>query len=80
MARYSFDGTCCKEVELEINGDVISSIDFIGGCPGSLLGIKQLVEGEKVSTVIKKMSGLPCRDRGTSCPDQLAKVLSSFNK
>lgn len=48
---------------------------FWGGCNGNLQGISRLVKGMKVEEVIKKLEGVRCGGRPTSCPDQLCRAL-----
>ncbi len=78
MTTYKLSGTCCKEVGLDINNGIIDKIDFVGGCPGNLLGLKILVEGSKTEDIISKLHGVPCGSKSTSCPDQLAKILKNL--
>ncbi len=79
VIQYNTQGTCCKLMQVKINEDeVITDVNFLGGCPGNLLGISQLVKGMKIDDVISKFSGIRCDDKPTSCPDQLAKCLSEF--
>ena len=79
IIQYNTKGTCCKIMQVKLNDDVtISDVDFLGGCPGNLIGIKQLVKGMKIDDVISKFSGIKCGDKPTSCPDQLARCLSEF--
>lgn len=79
VIQYNTQGTCCKLMQVKINEDeVITDVNFLGGCPGNLLGISQLVKGMKIDDVISKFSGIRCGDKPTSCPDQLAKCLSEF--
>ena len=54
---------------------VINSIQFIGGCAGNTVGISQLVRGMKAEDVIRKLEGIRCGMKPTSCPDQLATAL-----
>lgn len=49
----------------------------MSGCSGNLQGISKLVEGMPVGEVIKKLRGIDCDGRGTSCPDQLSKALEA---
>jgi uncharacterized protein (TIGR03905 family) len=72
---YKTHGTCSREIQFEVNDGIVSEVRFISGCNGNLQGIGQLVEGMKVDDVIKKLKGIDCNGRGTSCPDQLAKAL-----
>ncbi len=77
--QYQTQGTCCKLMNLEIENNIIKKIDFIGGCDGNLKGLKVLLEGMDIDTVIKKFQGLPCGSKSTSCPDQLAKCLIEYH-
>lgn len=72
---YKTHGTCSREIKFEINDGILSKVNFVNGCNGNLQGIGSLVEGMRVEDVIKKLKGINCNGRGTSCPDQLARAL-----
>ncbi len=72
---YTPEGVCSRNIHIELDGDVISSVKFTGGCPGNTQGVARLAEGRKVDDVICCLSGILCRDKTTSCPDQLARAL-----
>jgi uncharacterized protein (TIGR03905 family) len=72
---YKTEQVCAKEINFELEGNVVKDVEFVGGCPGNALGIVQLVQGMEVESVIEKLQGISCRHRDTSCPDQLAKAL-----
>lgn len=72
---YKTQGTCSTHIELDIEGDVIKEVAFWGGCNGNLQGVSRLVTGMKVADVIKKLEGIHCGGRSTSCPDQLCRGL-----
>lgn len=73
--RYSVKGVCSRAIDVEVEDDIIKSVNFVGGCMGNTQGVARLAEGRPVSEVVKILEGIDCRGRGTSCPDQLAKVL-----
>ena len=75
--RYSYkpSGVCAMQINFDIDGDVISNVEFIGGCNGNLQGIGRLVEGMPVDEVISRLRGIRCGYKPTSCPDQLATAL-----
>ena len=75
MNNFDTKGVCAKNIEFEVDGDIVKSVKFNGGCNGNLKGIASLVEGLKLEDVIKKLEGLTCGAKDTSCPDQLAKAL-----
>ena len=59
---------------------IIKSVKIIGGCPGNTVGLSKLLEGQNIDDVIKKLKGIPCGYKGTSCPDQIAKALEKYKK
>ena len=72
---YKTSGTCSVQISFDINGDVISNIKFMGGCPGNLNALSKLLDGQTVSYIEEKLLGNQCGGRGTSCADQLAKAV-----
>lgn len=72
---YKTHGTCSQAIQLELDGDIIKSVEFIGGCAGNTQGVATLVQGMKAEEVIAKLEGIRCGFKPTSCPDQLAKAL-----
>ncbi len=74
---YRTEGTCSRIIEFDVEGDVLKSVRFVGGCDGNLQGISQLASGMKVSDVIERLRGIDCDGKGTSCPDQLSRALEA---
>lgn len=72
---YKTHGTCSREIHFELDGDIVKSVEFVGGCDGNTTGIGLLVAGMKVDDVIARLEGVRCGFKPTSCPDQLAKAL-----
>jgi uncharacterized protein (TIGR03905 family) len=72
---YQTKGTCSRQIEVTVEGDVIEKVRFVGGCDGNTKGVSALVVGMKIEEAISRLSGIDCRGRGTSCPDQLSKAL-----
>ena len=69
-------GVCCREMMFEVDDNkVITNVDFIGGCPGNLIGLKQLVIGQNALEIADKLANIPCGGKATSCPDQLSKAI-----
>nr|MBQ8253067.1 TIGR03905 family TSCPD domain-containing protein [Lachnospiraceae bacterium] len=77
--RYKPNGVCSSAIDIEVDGNVIRSIRFTGGCNGNLQGISRLVEGMNVEDAISRLKGIRCGFKNTSCPDQLAQALESLN-
>ncbi len=78
--QYRPQGTCCGLMNVVIDGDKIYDVEFIGGCPGNLMGIRHMVKGMPVQEVIEKFQGITCGAKKTSCPDQLAQCLIELTK
>lgn len=76
--RYATSKTCSKAIDFEIENDTVTSCEFIGGCMGNTQGVARLVVGRKVDDVIQTLEGINCGNRGTSCPDQLARALKAY--
>jgi uncharacterized protein (TIGR03905 family) len=68
-------GTCSKEIIVDVEDGVLRDVEFYGGCNGNLQGICSLVRGMKVDEVLNRLEGIRCGYRNTSCPDQLCKAL-----
>ena len=69
------DMVCSQEMIIELDGDIIKKVTIIGGCAGNTLGLSNLIQGMNIDEAIKRLKGVPCGMRGTSCPDQLANAL-----
>ena len=70
--RFIPQGVCSKLMNLKIKDNKILDMETVGGCSGNLKGIGSLVVGMDINDVIKRLEGLPCGSRSTSCPDQLS--------
>jgi len=72
---YKPEHVCAQAINFELDGNIVTDVEFVGGCPGNALGLVSLVKGMEINKVIEKLEGILCRHRETSCPDQLAKAL-----
>ena len=72
--KYSYTpyGVCSRQIDIDIEDGVIKDCRFTGGCNGNTTGVAALVKGMKAEDAVKKLKGIDCNGRGTSCPDQLA--------
>ncbi len=77
MGRFSFTprGVCSAKIEFDLEDGIVKNVQFTRGCNGNTQGIGRLVEGMEADEVIKRLKGVDCSGRGTSCPDQLACAL-----
>lgn len=72
---YKTHGTCSSHIQLELDGNILKEVKFIDGCDGNAKGIAKLAEGMTVEEIMKRLSGIQCEGKCTSCPDQLAKAV-----
>lgn len=69
---------CSKQIDIEIKDGIIQKVVYTRGCEGNAKGIGALIKGMSVEEAIRRLEGINCGKRGTSCPDQLAKVLKAL--
>ncbi len=73
--EYPVKGVCSRSVKFDIIDGCVYNVEFLGGCNGNLKGIASLVEGMNAQDAIKKLRGIQCGFKNTSCPDQFSKAL-----
>lgn len=76
--QYMTQGTCSKQIDIELKDGVIASVKFTGGCNGNLQGVSALVKGMTPQEAISRLKGIRCGMKSTSCPDQLAQALEKM--
>ena len=76
--KYKPQGICASAIDVEMDGTIIRSVKFTGGCDGNHKGLCALIEGMEAQEAIKRLRGITCGFRNTSCPDQLAKALKEY--
>jgi len=54
--RYSYktNGTCSRQIDFDLEGNVVHNVTFHGGCNGNLQAISKVVEGAA------KQNSRPC--------------------
>lgn len=77
MYQYKTKGTCSQMIYFDLEDNKVTNVQFIGGCNGNLKGISALVEGMDIDEVIRRIEGVKCGMKSTSCPDQLAQALKA---
>ena len=79
--EYKTKNTCAQLISFDIEDNVITNIEFYGGCSGNLKAISKLLEGSTVENIEEKLLGNTCGRRPTSCADQLAiAVRKAYNE
>ena len=72
--RYSFKtyGTCSRQIDFDINDNIITNVTFYGGCPGNLAALSKVVDGKTVEEIEELFKDIKCGSKHTSCSAQLA--------
>ena len=81
--RYTFTtaGTCTRQIDFDINDNIITNVTFYGGCPGNLAAISRVVEGKTVEEIESLFKDIKCGSKPTSCTAQLATaVRKAYNE
>ena len=77
---YTPKGVCSRKMKVDVEDGVIRSVEIQGGCSGNLQGISRLIQGMPVEEAIRRMEGVKCGFKDTSCPDQLSIALKEAMK
>lgn len=73
--QYQTKGVCSRQMNVQLEDGVVQKVEIIGGCAGNSQGVARLVEGMRAEDAIRKIEGIRCGFKATSCPDQLSKAL-----
>ena len=77
---YATKGVCSRQIDIDIENGVITAVRFTGGCAGNTQGVAALLVGMSVEEAIKRLSGIRCGFKPTSCPDQVATALLQYQQ
>jgi uncharacterized protein (TIGR03905 family) len=80
MYEYKTKGTCSSKILFDIQDGKVKNVSFKNGCDGNLKALSVLAEGMKTGELVKKLKGLDCDGKGTSCADQFAQALEKYSK
>ena len=76
--KYNTKGVCSRSITFDVKDSKVTAVQFEGGCSGNTQGVARLVEGMDIDEAIKRMKGIRCGFKSTSCPDQLALALLAY--
>lgn len=69
---------CSRQIDIRIKDGIIQEVVYTRGCDGNAKGIGALIKGMSVEEAVRRLSGITCGRKSTSCPDQLARILKSL--
>ena len=73
-------GVCATQIDLDVSDGMIHNLSYTGGCNGNLKALGAMCEGASTEEVIRRLSGITCGYKATSCSDQLARLLKDAMK
>lgn len=76
--NYKTQGVCSRAIYFDVVDNKVTNVAFEGGCSGNTQGVAALVEGMDIDEAIRRMEGIRCGFKSTSCPDQLATALKQY--
>ena len=76
--RYKPQGVCSTQIIINVENNIVKDIQISNGCNGNLKGISNLIKGMNIDDIIKKLKGITCGYKTTSCPDQIATALEKI--
>lgn len=77
---YTPQGVCSMQMIFEIEEGIVKDLQILGGCPGNTIGVSTLIKGKNIDEIIQMLKGILCGNKGTSCPDQIAKALQEYKE
>lgn len=72
---YTPRGVCSRQMEIDLEDNIIKDVRVTGGCSGNLQGVSALLVGMTRDDAIRRLEGIRCGGKATSCPDQIACAL-----
>lgn len=75
---YKPKGVCARQICLAVDNGILTRVSFENGCDGNSQGLSRLLVGMPVAEVIRRLKGISCEGKATSCPDQLVKALEGM--
>lgn len=70
---------CSRQIDFDLIDGKIHNLKYARGCDGNLRAIGRLLEGMEAGKAISILSGVNCNGKGTSCSDQLTRVLKEVS-
>lgn len=77
---YTPKGICASLIQVEVEDNKIQRVDITGGCPGNHIGLDRLLNGMDVDEAIRRMMGIKCGIKSSSCPEQVAEALLAMKR
>lgn len=76
--KYTTKGVCSRSITFDVVDNKVTNVKFEGGCSGNTQGVASLIEGMDIDEAIRRLQGIKCGFKPTSCPDQLSIALTQY--
>ncbi len=76
--QYTTTGVCSRAIDIAVENGIVVHVTYHGGCSGNTQGVAALVTGMPVEEAVRRLRGIKCGPKSTSCPDQLAQALEEY--
>ena len=77
---YQTRGVCSRKITFDLEDGCVKNVRFLGGCSGNTQGVSVLVDGMNAEEAVRRLRGIRCGAKATSCPDQLAIAIEAAVK
>ena len=77
---YQTRGVCSRKITFDLEDGCVKNVHFLGGCSGNTQGVAVLVDGMNAEEAVRRLRGIRCGAKATSCPDQLAIAIEAATK
>lgn len=77
IRAYPSKLVCSVQIDFDLVDGKLHNVKYEGGCDGNLQALGRLLEGMDARKAVEILHGVNCHGRGTSCSDQLTRILSS---
>lgn len=74
--EFTPSGICARHITIILDDDNrVQDLSFVGGCDGNHKGLAALIKGMTAEEAEKRLAGITCGFKRTSCPDQVSVAL-----
>lgn len=66
---------CSRQIDFDIIDGKLHNVKYVRGCHGNLQAVGRLLEGMDAEKAVEILGGVNCHGKGTSCSDQLTRIV-----
>ena len=52
MINFKPKGVCSRQINFEVEGNILTKLEFVGGCAGNTAGVSRLAVGRDIDEII----------------------------